>query len=66
MKYNKLFEPMNIGKCEIKNRIVMAPMLVGLGTIDGTVTEKQLDYYEERAKEKFDILHIIQCLQRIL
>ena len=50
MKYNKLFEPMNIGKCEIKNRIVMAPMLVGLGTIDGTVTEKQLDYYEERAK----------------
>ncbi len=41
---------MNIGTCEIKNRLVMAPMLVGLGGIDGTVTEKQMNYYEERAR----------------
>lgn len=50
MDYKKLFEPMKIGKVEIKNRIVMAPMLMGFGQFDGTVTEKMADYYEERAK----------------
>ena len=45
-----LFTPMNIGSCEIKNRIVMAPMLMGFGQFDGKATEKMLNYYEERAK----------------
>jgi len=31
MSYEKLFEPIKIGKCEIKNRIAMAPMLMGFG-----------------------------------
>lgn len=48
--YKLLFTPKNIGNCTIKNRIVMSPMLVGFGTIDGTATDKLLDYYEERAK----------------
>lgn len=26
MEYNKLFEQGNIGKCSLKNRIIMAPM----------------------------------------
>lgn len=50
MEYKKLFTPMNIGKCEIKNRIVMPPMLMGFANLDGTPTEKLMDYYEERAK----------------
>ena len=41
---------MKIGNCEIKNRIVMAPMLMGFGRFDGTPTEQMMDYYEERAK----------------
>lgn len=41
---------MKIGNCEIKNRIVMSPMLMGFGQLDGCVTEKLMDYYEERAK----------------
>ena len=45
-----LFTPMKIGSCEIKNRIVMAPMHMGMGTFDGTPTEKMMNYYEERAK----------------
>ena len=45
-----LFHPIKIGRCEIKNRIAMAPMLMGLGDFDGIATEKMLDYYEERAK----------------
>lgn len=50
MSDNILFTPMKIGSCEIKNRIVMAPMLMGFGRFDGTPTEKMMDYYEERAK----------------
>lgn len=48
--YEKLFTPMKIGECEIKNRIVMSPMLMGFGQIDGRPTEQMTDYYEERAK----------------
>lgn len=50
MSYDKLFQPIKIGNCEIKNRIVMAPMLMGFGKFDGCVTDKMMDYYEERAK----------------
>ena len=41
---------MKIGTCEIKNRIVMSPMLMGFGQFDGCTTEQMMDYYEERAK----------------
>lgn len=50
MKYEILGSPMKIGTCEIKNRVVLAPMLMGFGQFDGTPTKKLLDYYEERAK----------------
>lgn len=50
MSEKMLFTPMHIGSCEIKNRIVMAPMLMGFGQFDGKATEKMLNYYEERAK----------------
>lgn len=45
----KLFEPIRIGKMEIKNRIVMPPMSVNLAK-EGFVTHQMLRYYEERAK----------------
>jgi 2,4-dienoyl-CoA reductase-like NADH-dependent reductase (Old Yellow Enzyme family)/thioredoxin reductase len=50
MKFKMLFSPMSIGSLEIKNRIVMAPMLMGFGAFDGTPTPQLMDYYEERAK----------------
>ncbi len=50
MKYELLASPMKIGSCEIKNRIVMPPMLMGFGHFDGKPTEQMMDYYEERAK----------------
>ena len=44
--YPKLFEPINIGKVEIKNRIAMAPMgAVGLIGSDGTPSQRVVDYY---------------------
>ncbi len=50
MNYNTLFSPINIGKCEIKNRVVMPPMHLGLANVDGTLSERFMNYYEERAK----------------
>lgn len=50
MKYEKLFTPIKIGNVEIKNRIAMAPMLMGFGQFDGRTTPMLMDYYEERAK----------------
>lgn len=50
MQYKTLFKPMNIGKVEIKNRIVVPPMCMGFGQFDGRANEVLLDYYEERAK----------------
>lgn len=50
MKYEMLSSPMKIGNCEIKNRVVLPPMLMGFGQLDGKPTEKMIDYYEARAK----------------
>ena len=50
MDYKMLFSPMKIGNCQIKNRIVMAPMCLGFGQFNGDATEAMINYYEERAK----------------
>ncbi|MFC1990225.1 FAD-dependent oxidoreductase [Chloroflexota bacterium] len=44
-----LFEPIKVGKLELKNRIVMAAM--GLGYCpDGRMTERMINFFSERAK----------------
>ncbi len=50
MEYSTLFTPMKIGNCEIKNRVVMPSMHIGLANFDGTLSEELINYYEERAK----------------
>ncbi|MHB8106546.1 MAG: oxidoreductase [Candidatus Cryosericum sp.] len=51
MNRTKLFEPIKIGKVEIKNKISMAPMGIGgLATNDGGFNQRAIDYYVERAK----------------
>jgi 2,4-dienoyl-CoA reductase-like NADH-dependent reductase (Old Yellow Enzyme family)/thioredoxin reductase len=52
-KLTKLFEPGNIGKLEIKNRIIAAPLGMGFnfGTKpEGFVTDRLIAYNEARAK----------------
>ena len=46
----KIFEPIKIGKMEVKNRIVGAPTVVAMSDENGYVTQRLLDVYEERAK----------------
>lgn len=45
-----LAKPGKIGKCKLKNRIIMAPMGTNYGTTDGLSTERDRLYYAERAK----------------
>ncbi len=49
-KYDKLFEPVNIGKLQLKNRFAMAPMAIARSTGDWTYAKEAQDYYIERAK----------------
>ena len=46
----KLFEPIQLGKKKLKNRIAMAPMGTAFATPDGVFTEQAIAYYEARAK----------------
>ena len=46
-----LFQPMKIGKLEVKNRLSMAPMgAFGLVDNEGCYNQRAIDYYVERAK----------------
>jgi len=45
-----LFKSGKIGEMKLKNRIIMAPMLIGLSEFDGTVGEKFTHFYVERAE----------------
>lgn len=50
MEYNKLFTPFKIGSMEVKNRIVFSPIGVNCSHINGTISNDEIDYYEERAR----------------
>lgn len=51
MKHEALFQPIKIGKAEIKNRIVMAPMNTVMSLDNrGYVNEQILAYYAARAR----------------
>lgn len=49
--YKVLYEPIKIGKLEIKNRYVLGPMGPGgMCNEDGSFNERGIDFYVERAK----------------
>lgn len=49
-RMEKLFEPIKIGKLEIKNRIAYAPTHMSFCTEDGLLTDQALCYYVARAR----------------
>ena len=50
-RFTKLFEPIQIGKVRIKNRIAMAPMgFPMLQDFAGIPTQRYVDYFSERAR----------------
>jgi 2,4-dienoyl-CoA reductase-like NADH-dependent reductase (Old Yellow Enzyme family)/thioredoxin reductase len=49
-KLKKLFEPIKIGKLELKNRIVMPALNTKLGTEFGAVSDRMIAYFVARAR----------------
>jgi len=49
-QFPHLFQPGRIGSLELKNRLVMPPMATNYALKDGTVSDRQIDYYEARSK----------------
>lgn len=50
MKFERIKSPIAIKGLKLKNRMVMAPMVTNYCTREGFVTQRVIDYYEERAK----------------
>jgi len=50
LMYEKLFSAGRIGRVEIKNRVLMAPMGTGMAAPGGGVNDDIIAYYEARAK----------------
>lgn len=49
-QFEKLLEPGSIGSMSLKNRLVMPPMATNFGSKEGLVTQRMIEYYQERAK----------------
>jgi N-ethylmaleimide reductase len=49
MQSNILFTPTKLGRVELANRMVMAPMTRGRADADGTPNDLMAEYYEQRA-----------------
>lgn len=47
--FNHVFRTGTIGKIEVKNRLLMAPMTTLYATNESEVTDRMIDYYVERA-----------------
>ncbi|WP_283624841.1 oxidoreductase [Clostridium butyricum] len=54
----KIFESGKIGNLEIKNRMVVPPMLTEYANEDGSINERFIRYYEEKAKGDFGLIII--------
>jgi 2,4-dienoyl-CoA reductase-like NADH-dependent reductase (Old Yellow Enzyme family)/thioredoxin reductase len=62
-QFPKLFEPGRIGSLELKNRLVMPPMATNYALKNGEVTQRQIDYYEERAKGGIGLIIVeVSCV----
>ncbi len=56
-----LFEPIYIGKMKIKNRIAMPPMATNFSTTEGELTDRQITYYEKRARGGVGLITTESC-----
>jgi 2,4-dienoyl-CoA reductase-like NADH-dependent reductase (Old Yellow Enzyme family)/ribulose 1,5-bisphosphate synthetase/thiazole synthase len=53
-----LFRPGLIGRLQLKNRVLMAPMEKNLCTADGVVTQRYIDYLLARARADVGLLRV--------
>lgn len=56
MALHHLFTPIRVGPLEVKNRVVLAPLDVGLHGPDGEVTDRYIDFLVDRARGETGLL----------
>ena len=56
MKFNAMFQPINIGPMTVKNRFVVPPMGNNFANTDGTMSDQSVAYYGARAKGGFGLI----------
>jgi len=56
----RLFQPVKIGKVELKNRVVMPAMHLSY-TMDGSINQRTIDFYVERAKGGAGLIIVGGC-----
>ena len=50
MEFKKLFEPIRMRKLELKNRLILSGLTLNYGGYDGSVTDRLINFYVERAR----------------
>ena len=55
-KYQVLFQPLKIGKVEVKNRLAVPPMGSGFAADGGGVSDRLIKYHEARARGGFGLI----------
>jgi 2,4-dienoyl-CoA reductase-like NADH-dependent reductase (Old Yellow Enzyme family)/thioredoxin reductase len=63
-KFKRLFEPGFIGRMEVKNRIIMPPMVHHFSTENGFVSDQMLEHYSIRAKGGAGLIITESCYPR--
>ncbi len=64
--FRRLFSPGRIGIMEVKNRIIMPPMVTHYVSEDGFVTDQMVEYYVARARGGVGVVITESCYPRSL
>jgi 2,4-dienoyl-CoA reductase-like NADH-dependent reductase (Old Yellow Enzyme family)/NADPH-dependent 2,4-dienoyl-CoA reductase/sulfur reductase-like enzyme len=57
-KYTRIFQPAKIGNLEIKHRLCNSPAIPNFSTRNGELTQREIDFYVEKAKGGFAIIFL--------
>ena len=58
MKFKALFQPIKIGRMEVRNRLVVPPMGTNYANEDSSVSQRLINYHAENAKGGFGLITI--------
>lgn len=60
--FKKIFEPIKIGNVELKNRLIIPPMVTNFCSEDSMVTERFIRYHEARAQSGWGLITVEQTV----
>lgn len=61
MKFEKLLQPGRIGRLEMENRVIMAPLCTNFANRDGSVSPRLIEHYRERARGGTGLIIVEFC-----